>query len=133
MQFKKLSMNPGMYKSALEEGMSLSEHLEQLDPSTQYTDTRLDASRKRVTDTARTGNWGLMLGNQLKLADLSVLSDKVLSVDSRFALEQVTEKGSMIQDEERVADGQWDAIIISIVTGFGKMFDGAVKQLDYAE
>ncbi|MCD4828812.1 MAG: hypothetical protein K8R90_05205 [Candidatus Cloacimonetes bacterium] len=84
----------------------------------------------RLTDMNTSGVWPTVLGANVRLSTVSGLSNKILAVDPRFALEQVTEEGSMIQEEEHVIDGQWDKVAISIVTGFARIFDRSVKTLN---
>lgn len=75
------------------------------------------------------------LGNVMKRHDpttASVLTNKVLGVDKRFALEGITESGSYIVETDKIIDGQWDQIAISLVRGFGKIIATAAGVWDYS-
>lgn len=62
----------------------------------------------------------------------TVLANKILGVDTAFALEEVTEAGSMIQETDRVIDGQWNEITISVVRGYAKMIVNSTRLWDYS-
>lgn len=72
-------------------------------------------------------------GVPMKRHDTStVLANKILGVDTAFALEEVTEAGSMIQETDRVIDGQWNEITISVVRGYAKMIVNSTRLWDYS-
>jgi hypothetical protein len=88
-------------------------------------------SNPLLSDVVKTGVWPPVLGAKLRRCNLSQLTDKVLAVDNNFGLEQITENGSYLQEQDRWINGQITEIVISKVMGFSKLFTGAVKQLNY--
>jgi hypothetical protein len=86
----------------------------------------------RLFDTAKTGQWPAPFGRKLRRWDNTDLNKKLLTADARFALRQLTEKGSIIQEANKVIDGQWDAIAISLVRGWDLMFGGSRRTLTYS-
>ena len=79
-------------------------------------------------DYQKTGRWMTPLGKTLKRSGASELStDKMLGLDSRFCLEKVVERGSSLTETDKIIDGQWDEIVISMVVGFAKTFTEAGK------
>jgi hypothetical protein len=59
----------------------------------------------------------------------SFADDRILAIDSRFALEKVTEQG-VTMETDKIIDGQWNRTTISCWTGFSKMDYDAVQLLD---
>ena len=92
---------------------------------TQFQDSRL-------FDTAKSGIWPAPFGRKLRRFDSSDLDEDVLSIDSRFALRQLTQSGSVIREADKVIDGQWNEIVISLVRGWDLMHSGARLKLDFA-
>lgn len=79
-------------------------------------------------DYQKTGRWMTPLGKTLKRSGASELStNKMLGLDSRFCLEKVIERGSSLTETDKIIDGQWDEIVISMVIGFAKTFTEAGK------
>jgi len=79
-------------------------------------------------DYQKTGKWMTPLGKTLKRSAASELSTtKVLGLDSRFCMEKVVETGSSMTETDKIIDGQWDVIVISMVLGFAKTFTDAGK------
>lgn len=75
------------------------------------------------------------LGHTIKRHDPStaaLLTSKMLGVDTNFTLEGITEAGSYITEQDKIIDGQWDIITISIVRGFAKIVAGAAGLWNYA-
>ena len=75
------------------------------------------------------------LGHTLKRHDpttSSVLANKVLGVDTRFCLEGLTEAGSYLVETDKIIDGQWNEIAISIVRGYAKIIAEAARVWDYS-
>jgi hypothetical protein len=67
----------------------------------------------------------------LFLAD-SMPDDKLLAVDTAFALERVIELGSDLKEVERVIQNQTEAMVISIADNISKIFNDAAQLLDFA-
>lgn len=59
----------------------------------------------------------------------TALADKVLTIDPKFALEQVTEIGADIVETDRMIKSQFETIVLSQVTGFATLFPDVVKTL----
>lgn len=57
------------------------------------------------------------------------LANKVLVIDPRYALEQVTEIGADIVETDRMIKSQFETIVLSQVTGFATIFPDLVKTL----
>lgn len=72
-------------------------------------------------------------GIPMKRHDTSTtLASKCLGVDTNFALEEITEAGSLIQETARVIDGQWNEITISVNRGYAKMIVNSTRLWDYS-
>lgn len=67
----------------------------------------------------------------LYLAD-GVPANKLLAIDSGFALERVIELGSDIKEVERVISNQTEAMVISIADSVSKIFPAACQVLDFS-
>lgn len=67
----------------------------------------------------------------LYLAD-AMPDDKLLGVDTSFALERVIELGSDLKEVERVIQNQTEAMVISISDNVSKIFNEAAQLLDFA-
>lgn len=67
----------------------------------------------------------------LYLAD-SMPDDKLLALDTAFALERVIELGSDLKEVERVIQNQTEAMIISIADNVSKIFNEAAQLLDFS-
>lgn len=61
--------------------------------------------------------------------DSATLANKVLTIDPKFALEQVTEIGADIVETDRMIKSQFETIVLSQVTGFATLFPDVVKTL----
>jgi len=59
----------------------------------------------------------------------STIENKVLVIDPKFALEQVTEIGADIVETDRMIKTQFETIVLSQVTGFAVLFPDCVKTL----
>lgn len=59
-------------------------------------------------------------------------ANKILALDRRFALERVTEIGASIQEVERFANRQTEALFVTETEGFGSLDKNAVKILNVA-
>lgn len=59
----------------------------------------------------------------------TTLANKVLTIDPRYALEQVTEIGADIVETDRMIKSQFETIALSQVTGFATLFPDVVKTL----
>ncbi len=62
----------------------------------------------------------------------SILENKVLAVNRQFSVERVVERGAMIQETDRIIDGQWNELTVSMVIGYAKIIAGASTVWDYA-
>ena len=58
--------------------------------------------------------------------------DKLLAVDTSFALERVIELGSDLKEVERVIQNQTEAMVISIADNVSKIFNDAAQLLDFS-
>lgn len=67
----------------------------------------------------------------LFLADC-MQDDKLLAVDTSFALERVIELGSDLKEVERVIQNQTEAMVISIADNVSKIFNDAAQLLDFS-
>lgn len=67
----------------------------------------------------------------LFLADV-MPADKLLAVDTSFALERVIELGSDLKEVERVIQNQTEAMVISIADNISKIFNEAAQLLDFS-
>ena len=67
----------------------------------------------------------------LFLAD-GMPADKLLAVDTSFALERVIELGSDLKEVERVIQNQTEAMVISISDNVSKIFNDAAQLLDFS-
>lgn len=67
----------------------------------------------------------------LYLAD-GVPANKLLAIDSSFALERIIELGSDIKEVERVISNQTEAMVISIADNVSKIFPAACRVLDFS-
>lgn len=67
----------------------------------------------------------------LFLAD-AMPADKLLAVDTSFALERVIELGSDLKEVERVIQNQTEAMVISIADNVSKIFNEAAQLLDFS-
>lgn len=67
----------------------------------------------------------------LFLAD-GMPADKLLGVDTSFALERVIELGSDLKEVERVIQNQTEAMVISISDNVSKIFKEAAQLLDFS-
>jgi hypothetical protein len=67
----------------------------------------------------------------LFLAD-GMPADKLLGVDTQFALERVIELGSDLKEVERVIQNQTEAMVISISDNISKIFNDAAQLLDFS-
>ena len=67
----------------------------------------------------------------LFLAD-GMPDDKLLGVDTSFALERVIELGSDLKEVERVIQNQTEAMVISIADNVSKIFPEAAQLLDFS-
>ena len=67
----------------------------------------------------------------LFLAD-GMPDDKLLGVDTSFALERVIELGSDLKEVERVIQNQTEAMVISIADNVSKIFNEAAQLLDFS-
>ncbi len=77
----------------------------------------------------RTGELISPFGKQMKLNE-GVGDNDILGVDTRFALEKVTEIGSQMTEANKLIDQQWQEIAISEVVGFAKIFASAARNLN---
>lgn len=59
----------------------------------------------------------------------ATIANKVLVIDPRYALEQVTEIGADIVETDRMIKTQFETIVLSQVTGFATLFPDVVKTL----
>jgi len=59
----------------------------------------------------------------------STIENKVLVIDPKYALEQVTEIGADIVETDRMIKSQFETIVLSQVTGFATLFPDVVKTL----
>lgn len=59
----------------------------------------------------------------------ATLANKVLGIDPKYALEQVTEIGADIVETDRMIKTQFETIVLSQVTGFATLFPDVVKTL----
>ncbi len=57
------------------------------------------------------------------------IANKVLVIDPKYALEQVTEIGADIVETDRMIKSQFETIVLSQVTGFATLFPDVVKTL----
>ena len=57
------------------------------------------------------------------------IANKVLIIDPKYALEQVTEIGADIVETDRMIKSQFETIVLSQVTGFATLFPDVVKTL----
>jgi len=67
----------------------------------------------------------------LFLAD-GMPADKLLGIDTSFALERVIELGSDLKEVERVIQNQTEAMVISIADNVSKIFPEAAQLLDFS-
>jgi hypothetical protein len=76
-----------------------------------------------------TGKLATPLGaNLLHVPELA--DGKIIGLDKTCALEMV-QAGGVLTDYDRLIDRQLERATISTITGFAKIFDGAVKALNY--
>jgi len=59
----------------------------------------------------------------------TTIANKILTIDKRYALEQVTEIGADITETDRMIKSQFQTIVLSQVTGFATLFPEVVKTL----
>ncbi len=59
----------------------------------------------------------------------TTIADKVLVIDPKYALEQVTEIGADIVETDKIIKSQFETIVLSQVTGFATLFPDVVKTL----
>jgi len=59
----------------------------------------------------------------------TTLANKVLVIDPKYALEQVTEIGADIVETDKMIKSQFETIVLSQVTGFATLFPDVVKTL----
>lgn len=59
----------------------------------------------------------------------ATLANKVLAIDPKYALEQVTEIGADIVETDKMIKAQFETIVLSQVTGFATLFPAVVKTL----
>ncbi|MFA6719720.1 MAG: hypothetical protein WCS15_11610 [Prevotella sp.] len=59
----------------------------------------------------------------------ATIADKVLVIDPKYALEQVTEIGADIVETDKMIKSQFETIVLSQVTGFATLFPDVVKTL----
>ena len=59
----------------------------------------------------------------------TTIANKVLVIDPRYALEQVTEIGADIVETDKMIKSQFETIVLSQVTGFATLFPSVVKTL----
>lgn len=64
------------------------------------------------------------------LGSASFSTDRILSFDNRQAMVQYTEGGAPLIETQRLIDRQWERIVVSKRTGFGKLSYGATQCLD---
>lgn len=57
------------------------------------------------------------------------IANKVLVIDPKYALEQVTEIGADIVETDKMIKSQFETIVLSQVTGFATLFPDVVKTL----
>lgn len=57
------------------------------------------------------------------------LTNKVVGIDSSFAMEMVTEKGASMIEYDQIKNGQWTEMDISEVIGFSRIHDEACRVL----
>lgn len=77
-----------------------------------------------------TGNLMTPFGRTLKISDSTDLGDDlIVGVAQPFALEKVTERGSVIQEQQKIMDGQFQEILFSQYIGFAKIIDDASQSL----
>lgn len=62
----------------------------------------------------------------------SMPADKLLGLDTQFALERVIELGSDLKEVERVIQNQTEAMVISIADNVSKIFNEAAQLLDFS-
>lgn len=67
----------------------------------------------------------------LYLAD-NVPTNKLLAVDTQFALERIIELGSDIKEVSKVITNQTEAMVISISDSVSKIFPAAIQVLDFS-
>lgn len=74
------------------------------------------------------------LGHQMKRhnGNGTLLTNKVLGVDTNFAVERVIERGSMLTETDKLIRGQWNEIAISMVVGYAKIIAEAAGVWNYA-
>jgi len=83
-------------------------------------------------DFQRTGNLVTPMGMTMRKHNTTALTDKLMGVDKRFSLEQVNERGSYLVETDKIIDGQWNEIAISLVTGFSKIIADSAQVWDYS-
>lgn len=83
-------------------------------------------------DFQKTGNLVTPMGMVMRKHNTTALTDKLLGIDKRFSLEQVTERGSYLTETDKLIDGQWNEIAISLVTGFSKIIADSAQVWDYS-
>jgi hypothetical protein len=59
----------------------------------------------------------------------STIANRVLVIDPKYALEQVTEIGADIVETDKMIKSQFETIVLSQVTGFATLFPDVVKTL----
>jgi len=59
----------------------------------------------------------------------ATIANRVLVIDPKYALEQVTEIGADIVETDRMIKSQFETIVLSQVTGFATLFPDVVKTL----
>ena len=59
----------------------------------------------------------------------ATLANKVLGIDPKYALEQVTEIGADIVETDKMIKAQFETIVLSQVTGFATLFPAVVQTL----
>ena len=75
-----------------------------------------------------TGQWPMPLGKELRYVEkVDALTNKLLGVDRRYALEEVYEEGAELVETERLITTQFESIVFSEVVGYAKLFTGAAR------
>ena len=83
-------------------------------------------------DFQRTGNLITPLGNEFRRHDTSLLTNKILGVDTRSALEKVRERGASLVEADKIIRQQANEIVVSEVVGFSKILAKAAGVWDYS-
>lgn len=79
-----------------------------------------------------TGNLIDPIGMRMRKHNSSLLTNKFLGLDNRFTVEKVLEANSYLVEADKIIDGQWDELVVSIVVGFSKIIATAAQVWDYS-